>query len=41
MTVKDLWKYAFMVNGELSASMDGDLMMLVLCAGNLDMHLRV
>ena len=30
-----------MVYGAPSVTMDGDLLMLVLCAGNLDMHMRV
>ena len=41
MNVKVLWKYVLMVYGALSAVMDGVLSMLALCAGNLDMHLKV
>ena len=41
MTVKVVWRCALVVYGARSALMDGDLTMPVLCAGNLDIHIRV
>ena len=41
MISKVLWKYASLVYGGLSAVMDGAILTLVLCAGNLDMTMKV
>ena len=41
MILKVLWKCASLVYGALSAVMDGAILTLVLCAGNLDMNMRV
>ena len=41
MILKVVWKCASVVYGVLSAVMDGAIMMLVLCAGNLDMNMKV
>lgn len=39
--VKVVWRCVLVVYGAPSAMMDGDLPILVLCAGNLDMYMRV